>query len=147
MTHLDAGQVRCSASTTTTSQQFTPSTITCTTVLSVVSTIEDYTNRDIDMEVINASEDVPNKQANNGDCDGEFVKTVQEPAVLLSGPQDAAALVGDRVLLKATYMGHPEPRVKWSRAVRGPKYTILIISVITFQIHLSVVIINNVFIP
>lgn len=40
-----------------------------------------------------------------------------EPAMLLRAPQNATALVGDRVLLKVTYMGHPEPNVRWTRAV------------------------------
>lgn len=40
-----------------------------------------------------------------------------EPAMLLRAPQNATALVGDRVLLKVTYMGYPEPTVKWTRAV------------------------------
>lgn len=38
-------------------------------------------------------------------------------AVLIKGPQDTVALVGDRVLLKATYLGYPEPNVRWTRAV------------------------------
>lgn len=40
-----------------------------------------------------------------------------EPALLIWGPQDATAFVGDRVLLKATYTGRPEPSVRWTRAV------------------------------
>lgn len=42
---------------------------------------------------------------------------VHQPALLLRGPQDTSALSGDRVLLKATYIGHPEPTVRWNRAV------------------------------
>lgn len=38
-------------------------------------------------------------------------------AKLVRGPQDTTALVGDRVLLKATYVGHPEPTVRWTKAV------------------------------
>jgi len=38
-------------------------------------------------------------------------------ARLVRGPQDTTALVGDRVLLKATYVGHPEPTVRWTKAV------------------------------
>lgn len=45
-----------------------------------------------------------------------------EPAMLLRAPQNATALVGDRVLLKVTYMGHPEPTVRWTRAVSKHKY-------------------------
>lgn len=44
----------------------------------------------------------------------------REPAMIVKGPQDITALVGDRVLLKAVYMGQPEPEVKWSRAVSFP---------------------------
>lgn len=67
------------------------------------------------MEVLNNSsaDDLTNNEKQI--CDDDFMKT--EPAVLISGPQDTTALVGDRVLLKATYMGHPEPSVKWTRAV------------------------------
>lgn len=38
-------------------------------------------------------------------------------ARLVRGPQDTTALVGDRVLLKATYIGRPEPSVRWTKAV------------------------------
>lgn len=41
----------------------------------------------------------------------------KQPAAFLRGPQDTSALVGDRVLLKATYIGHPEPTVEWTKAV------------------------------
>lgn len=41
------------------------------------------------------------------------------PAKLLRAPQDTTALIGDRVLLKATYLGRPEPTVRWTRAVSG----------------------------
>lgn len=55
------------------------------------------------------------------------VSESKEPAVLIMGPKDTTALVGDRVLLKATYIGHPEPRIRWCRAVSNhvfiPLYT------------------------
>lgn len=41
----------------------------------------------------------------------------EEAAMVLRGPQDTTALVGERVLLKATYVGRPEPTVRWTRAV------------------------------
>lgn len=50
----------------------------------------------------------------------EETKTWCRPAMVLRGPQDTTALVGDRVLLKATYVGQPEPAVKWTRAVSTP---------------------------
>lgn len=40
-----------------------------------------------------------------------------EPAMLLRGPQDTTALVGDRVLLKATFTGNPLPEVQWMKSV------------------------------
>lgn len=48
-----------------------------------------------------------------------------EPAMLLRAPQNATALVGDRVLLKVTYMGHPEPTVRWTRAVSKQNYNMI----------------------
>lgn len=50
-------------------------------------------------------------------ADASRMVDVEEPAQLVRGPQDTTALVGDRVLLKATYIGRPEPSVKWTRAV------------------------------
>nr|XP_046469209.1 titin homolog isoform X3 [Neodiprion pinetum] len=41
-----------------------------------------------------------------------------EPALILKAPSDITALRGARVVLRATYKGHPEPRVKWLRAGR-----------------------------
>jgi hypothetical protein len=39
------------------------------------------------------------------------------PAMLIRGPSDTTALRGDRVALKATYVGAPEPVVRWLKAV------------------------------
>lgn len=39
------------------------------------------------------------------------------PAMLIRGPSDTTALRGDRVVLKATYVGVPHPLVRWLRAV------------------------------
>ena len=39
------------------------------------------------------------------------------PPVLLRGPADTTALRGDRVVLKATYTGVPEPTAKWIKGV------------------------------
>jgi hypothetical protein len=39
------------------------------------------------------------------------------PAVLIRGPSDTTALRGDRVVLKATYVGVPHPLVRWLKAV------------------------------
>lgn len=40
-----------------------------------------------------------------------------EPAMVLRGPQDTSALTGDRVCLKATYIGFPVPEVSWVKSV------------------------------
>ncbi|XP_066996546.2 titin homolog isoform X2 [Anabrus simplex] len=40
------------------------------------------------------------------------------PAMLLRGPADTTALRGDRVMLKATFVGCPAPNVRWLRAGR-----------------------------
>ncbi|KAK9886789.1 hypothetical protein WA026_018441 [Henosepilachna vigintioctopunctata] len=60
---------------------------------------------------------------NEEDCFARRMQEVamEEPAILLRGPKDITALVGDRVLLKATYMGHPEPNIRWTRAGRELK--------------------------
>ena len=39
------------------------------------------------------------------------------PAMLMRGPSDTTALRGDRVVLKATYVGVPQPVVRWLKAV------------------------------
>jgi hypothetical protein len=39
------------------------------------------------------------------------------PAMLIRGPADTTALRGDRVVLKATYVGDPQPVVRWLKAV------------------------------
>jgi hypothetical protein len=39
------------------------------------------------------------------------------PAMLIRGPSDTTALRGDRVVLKATYVGVPQPVVRWLKAV------------------------------
>jgi hypothetical protein len=39
------------------------------------------------------------------------------PAMLIRGPTDTTALRGDRVVLKATYVGTPQPVVRWLKAV------------------------------
>ncbi|KAH1008358.1 hypothetical protein HUJ05_008917 [Dendroctonus ponderosae] len=54
-------------------------------------------------------------------ADGAQLVKVEEPARIVRGPQDTTALVGDRVLLKATYVGNPEPSVKWTRASKQLK--------------------------
>lgn len=54
-----------------------------------------------------------------------------EPAMLLRAPQNATALVGDRVLLKVTYMGQPEPTVRWTRAVSKQRHYLI------FKDHIS----------
>ena len=41
------------------------------------------------------------------------------PAMLIRGPSDTTALRGDRVVLKATYVGVPQPVVRWLKAVSG----------------------------
>jgi hypothetical protein len=38
-------------------------------------------------------------------------------AMLIRGPSDTTALRGDRVVLKATYVGVPQPVVRWLKAV------------------------------
>ncbi|KAL3284833.1 hypothetical protein HHI36_018972, partial [Cryptolaemus montrouzieri] len=118
VTHRDAGTVKClvrrpsTQSHSCANQAWTNSAVLCScdTELTVVSDISELGDHPYGrtMEVI-------------GGDDANFANKVRkpvmdEPAILLRGPQDTTALVGDRVLLKATYMGHPEPIVRWSRA-------------------------------
>lgn len=99
-THLDAGSVSCIATTTRatsnepTGKSLARNSIKCTTQLIVTDGGDVDENRESDM------------------------KNNKEPALILKGPSDVSALVGDRVLLKAVYLGRPEPNVKWTRAVR-----------------------------
>lgn len=46
-----------------------------------------------------------------------IMRDAGEPAAILQGPRDVTALVGDRLLLRASYAGRPEPKVTWNRAV------------------------------
>lgn len=39
------------------------------------------------------------------------------PAHILSGPQDCTTLIGGKIILEAFFAGHPDPTVKWMRAV------------------------------
>jgi len=41
----------------------------------------------------------------------------EAPAMLIRGPSDTTALRGERVVLKATYVGVPHPLVRWLKAV------------------------------
>ncbi|KAF2897973.1 hypothetical protein ILUMI_08202 [Ignelater luminosus] len=78
--------------------------ISCSTELTVIP------------DIINFYDGASNDNTRKVNGSSKKMKKPEEPAMLLRGPQDTTALVGDRVLLKATYMGHPEPSVKWSRA-------------------------------
>lgn len=109
MTHLDAGKVKCTAATKTHSSPANGPEIitTCGAELTVLDSVcEDGYDSDTFMEALN---EVP--------TNGTDPKTDQAP-MLLRKPQDTTALVGDRVLLKATYLGHPEPTIRWTKAVR-----------------------------
>lgn len=39
------------------------------------------------------------------------------PAYIICGPQDCTALIGGQVVLEVVYGGHPEPTIKWLKAV------------------------------
>lgn len=39
------------------------------------------------------------------------------PAYIICGPQDCTALIGGQVVLEVIYGGHPEPAIKWLKAV------------------------------
>lgn len=39
------------------------------------------------------------------------------PAKILSGPQDATVLMGNKATLSATFEGKPQPTLLWSKAV------------------------------
>lgn len=83
----------------------------CTAELTVVTDFDALDDGNSDS---GTSMDVLSEESSPSDA---LAPSVEEPAMLLRGPQDATALVGDRVLLKAAYMGRPEPTVRWTRAV------------------------------
>lgn len=39
------------------------------------------------------------------------------PSYIICGPQDCTALIGGQVVLEVVYGGHPEPVIKWLKAV------------------------------
>ena len=87
------------------------------TELTVVSDIDQLVG---DPELLSDSDCTPMEAATENENERQVSAASgvpDEPAAILRGPLDTAALVGDRVLLKAMYMGHPEPTVKWTRAV------------------------------
>nr|CAD7441063.1 unnamed protein product [Timema bartmani] len=107
----DAGEVTCTATATTQGQDDASVSVTCSTELGVME--EDWG------DAATASDGETNRSwsaspppATTGDDGGT-------PAMLLRGPADTTALVGDRVVLKATYVGRPSPSVRWLRASNG----------------------------
>lgn len=124
VTHLDAGPILCTASVPNKTQSPLVEVtqcqcreeggvyVTCASGLTVTDGIETSDDRDKSASA-NSTDD------GYLDLDGcsDVREKMTEPALLIWGPQDATAFVGDRVLLKATYMGRPEPSVRWTRAV------------------------------
>lgn len=114
VTHLDGGEVKCTAAKQSKSAS-SAEAVSCSTQLSVVPDLdligvfEGNSCSAASMEALNG--------VSSGVNGGVMVSEINEPAMLLRKPQDTTALVGDRVLLKATYIGHPEPTVRWTRAV------------------------------
>lgn len=106
-THLDGGRVWCTASPTTSG--CCEPMISCSTELSVVGAL-------LDVDRVHGVGDASSMEviSEGGDV---YVGRRDEPAQVIRGPQDTTALAGDRVLLKATYTGRPEPAVRWTRAV------------------------------
>lgn len=41
----------------------------------------------------------------------------EEPAMITNGPKDCTALVGNSIQLTATFVGTPQPRITWNKAV------------------------------
>lgn len=114
VSHLDAGEVKCRVYLPGQEQARVPDKfITCSAELKVVPAAI-YSNSQ------NMLQNVCDCLNNNGgkSTDREEVMCdLHRPARIVRGPQDVTALVGDRVLLKATYVGQPEPTVLWTRAV------------------------------
>lgn len=147
VTHEDAGSIRCIAflpredkthwmprqstdgtendGQTSAAPQYNSdsSSISCSAVLTVVSDTNligsDYSDRLSDQGVSECDFAISIPAGADDLCDDTMrgVCDVHEPAMILRGPQDTTALTGDRVLLKATYIGQPEPTIKWNRAV------------------------------
>lgn len=47
------------------------------------------------------------------------------PAYILCGPEDCTALIGGQVVLEVIYGGHPDPVVKWLKAVSYCNVTVM----------------------
>lgn len=83
----------------------------CSTILRVVQTIDAH-------RAVKRHRQIREDRARGDDGRMKNVLAgVESAPVIIKGPQDANALVGDRVLLKITYTGSPPPTVKWTRAV------------------------------
>lgn len=120
----EAGTVECSASIASTKKnQFASDRCTdtisarCGTELSVLE------QEQVGVGVENSS--CASEEASMDQDQEDEVSSGGEPAMLLRAPQNATALVGDRVLLKVTYMGHPEPTVRWTRAVSKQRHYLI----------------------
>lgn len=141
VTHQDAGPIRCIATlagkeksrhsfedtvgewSSSSSAQLVRR-ISCTAELTVVPDINflgsDQTDRLSDQVFSDSdpvSMDGSSVDVSDDNMKELYVSGLDEPSMIVRGPQDTTALVGDRVLLKATYIGHPEPTVRWTRAV------------------------------
>lgn len=87
----------------------------CSTILRVVQTIDAH-------RAVKRHRQIREDRARGDDGRMKNVLAgVESAPVIIKGPQDANALVGDRVLLKITYTGSPPPTVKWTRAGRELK--------------------------
>lgn len=49
--------------------------------------------------------------------ENDICASKNSPAVIFRGPTDCDAFKGETVILRANYTGHPEPNVRWLKAV------------------------------
>lgn len=111
VSHLDAGEVKCRVYLPGQEQARVPDKfITCSAELKVLPEQINLNNRNLSESIC---ELLYVNQMNSADCE----MCDYQSSRIIRGPQDVAALVGDRVLLKATYVGQPEPTITWTRAV------------------------------
>lgn len=120
VSHLDAGEVKCRVYLPGQEQARVPDKfITCSAELKVVPeqiNSNNHNNKFTNDCELSCENEIKSEEEDSVDmmCD-DYQQ--QQPARVVRGPQDVTALVGDRVLLKATYVGQPEPTVLWTRAV------------------------------
>ncbi|KAF5273319.1 hypothetical protein FQR65_LT04741 [Abscondita terminalis] len=124
VTHLDSGQVSCSAYLASeeisrrspqSSEENSFSNVDNENALWTINHVTELKVLDDNSFGSECNDSDLSSSAASDTMSNEENKAIE--AVLLKGPKDTNALVGDRVLLKAAYTGDPEPSITWTKAV------------------------------